>query len=83
MYMLLDVIAVSLNLSVFIRQTQYIGIANITQPINIIFPVITTTDGLIKQTTIKYGSYFTSIFMPQYWAPMSEAESTTDQPTKH
>jgi len=37
-------------LNVFIRQSKYIGMANIAQSVNVISPLMTTKDGLVKQT---------------------------------
>lgn len=37
--------------NVFIRQAEYIGMANIAQSVNVISPLMTTKDGLVKQTT--------------------------------
>jgi alpha-N-arabinofuranosidase len=50
-YTLSDALAVSVWLNVFIRQSKYIGMANIAQSINVISPLMTTKTGLVKQTT--------------------------------
>lgn len=50
-YTLSDALAVSVWLNVFIRQSKYIGMANIAQSINVISPLMTTKNGLVKQTT--------------------------------
>jgi len=50
-YTLSDALAVSVWLNVFIRQSKYIGMANIAQSINVISPLMTTKKGLVKQTT--------------------------------
>ncbi|KAI9149108.1 alpha-N-arabinofuranosidase C [Paramyrothecium foliicola] len=50
-YNLSDALAVSIWLNVFIRQSKYIGMANIAQSVNVISPLMTTKDGLVKQTT--------------------------------
>ena len=46
-----DALAVAVWLNVFIRQSKYVGMANIAQSVNVISPLMTTKDGLIKQTT--------------------------------
>jgi alpha-L-arabinofuranosidase len=51
LYTLSDALAVAVWLNVFIRQSQYIGMANIAQSVNVISPLMTTKDGLVKQTT--------------------------------
>jgi alpha-N-arabinofuranosidase len=38
-------------LNVFIRQAQHVGMANIAQSVNVISPLTTTPDGIIKQPT--------------------------------
>ncbi|PVH70634.1 glycoside hydrolase family 51 protein [Cadophora sp. DSE1049] len=50
-YTLSDALAVAVWLNVFIRQSKYIGMANIAQSVNVISPLMTTKDGTIKQTT--------------------------------
>ncbi|KAK3675013.1 hypothetical protein LTR78_004946 [Recurvomyces mirabilis] len=50
-YTLSDALAVAIWLNVFIRQSKYIGMANIAQSVNVISPLMTTEKGLMKQTT--------------------------------
>ncbi|OQO08375.1 putative alpha-L-arabinofuranosidase C [Cryoendolithus antarcticus] len=50
-YTLSDALAVAIWLNVFIRQSKYVGMANIAQSVNVISPLMTTETGLIKQTT--------------------------------
>lgn len=50
-YTLSDALAVAVWLNVFVRQSKYIGMANIAQTINVISPLMTTKGGLVKQTT--------------------------------
>jgi alpha-N-arabinofuranosidase len=50
-YTLSDALAVGVWLNVFIRQAKYIGMANIAQSVNVISPLMTTKDGILKQTT--------------------------------
>jgi alpha-N-arabinofuranosidase len=50
-YDLSDALAVGIWLNVFIRQAKYIGMANIAQTVNVISPLMTNKDGIIKQTT--------------------------------
>ena len=37
--------------AVFVRQSKYVGMANIAQSVNVISPLMTNKDGLMKQTT--------------------------------
>lgn len=50
-YTLSDALAVAVWLNVFVRQSKYVAMANIAQSINVISPLMTTKDGIIKQTT--------------------------------
>ncbi|KAB5586024.1 alpha-N-arabinofuranosidase [Coniochaeta sp. 2T2.1] len=50
-YTLSDALAVAVWLNVFIRQSKWIGMANIAQSINVISPLMTTKEGIVKQTT--------------------------------
>ena len=50
-YTLSDALGVGVWLNVFIRQSKYIGMATIAQSVNVISPLMTTKDGLMKQTT--------------------------------
>jgi alpha-N-arabinofuranosidase len=49
-YTLSDALAVSVFLNAFIRQAKDVGMANIAQSVNVISPLMTTKDGLLKQT---------------------------------
>ncbi|KAF3039901.1 hypothetical protein E8E12_005394 [Didymella heteroderae] len=49
-YTLSDALAVSVFLNAFIRQAKDMGMANIAQSVNVISPLMTTKDGIIKQT---------------------------------
>lgn len=49
-YNLSDALAVAIWLNVFVRQSKYVGMANIAQSVNVISPLMTTKDGLMKQT---------------------------------
>lgn len=51
LYTLSDALAVAVWLNVFIRQSKYLGMANIAQSVNVISPLMTTSEGLVKQTT--------------------------------
>lgn len=46
-----DALAVAVWLNVFVRQSKYMGMANLAQSVNVISPLMTTKDGLVKQTT--------------------------------
>ena len=50
LYNVSDALAVAVWLNVFIRQSKYVGMANIAQSVNVISPLMTTKDGLVKQT---------------------------------
>lgn len=50
-YTLSDALAVAVWLNVFVRQSKYIGMANIAQSVNVISPLMTIPEGLVKQTT--------------------------------
>ncbi|KAF1930173.1 glycoside hydrolase family 51 protein [Didymella exigua CBS 183.55] len=49
-YTLSDALAVAVFLNTFIRQAKDVGMANIAQSVNVIAPLMTTKNGLIKQT---------------------------------
>ncbi|KAK7182401.1 hypothetical protein DPSP01_002307 [Paraphaeosphaeria sporulosa] len=49
-YTLSDALAVSVFLNGFIRQAKDLGMANIAQSINVISPLMTNKDGIVKQT---------------------------------
>ncbi|KAK5107054.1 hypothetical protein LTR62_001904 [Meristemomyces frigidus] len=50
-YTLSDALAVAVWLNVFVRQSKDIGMANLAQSVNVISPLMTTPQGLMKQTT--------------------------------
>ncbi|KIW06501.1 uncharacterized protein PV09_02936 [Verruconis gallopava] len=50
-YTLSDALAVASWLNVFVRQSKYVGMANIAQSVNVISPLMTTKTGIVKQTT--------------------------------
>lgn len=49
-YTLSDALAVAVFLNGFIRQAKDMGMANIAQSVNVISPLMTSKDGLVKQT---------------------------------
>ncbi|RFU31887.1 hypothetical protein B7463_g4494, partial [Scytalidium lignicola] len=51
LYTLSDALAVGVWLNVFVRQSRWVGMANIAQSVNVISPLMTTADGIVKQTT--------------------------------
>lgn len=51
LYTLSDALAVGVWFNVFIRQSKYVGMANIAQSVNVISPLMTTKNGIVKQTT--------------------------------
>jgi len=50
-YTLSDALAVAVWLNVFIRQAKHVGMANIAQSVNVISPLTTHREGLVRQTT--------------------------------
>ncbi|CAI6331019.1 unnamed protein product [Periconia digitata] len=50
-YTLSDALAVSVFLNGFVRQAKDVGMANIAQSVNVISPLMTSTEGVLKQTT--------------------------------
>lgn len=50
-YTLSDALAVAIWLNVFVRQSKYVRMANIAQSLNVISPLMTSKNGLMKQTT--------------------------------
>ncbi|KAF2245336.1 glycoside hydrolase family 51 protein [Trematosphaeria pertusa] len=50
-YTLSDALAVSVFLNGFIRQAKDMGMANIAQSVNVISPLMTSKEGIVKQTT--------------------------------
>ncbi|KAH8599351.1 glycoside hydrolase family 51 protein [Bisporella sp. PMI_857] len=50
-YTLSDALAVGVWLNVFVRQSRWVGMANIAQTVNVISPLMTTKTGIVKQST--------------------------------
>ncbi|KAH8888320.1 Arabinosidase C [Thozetella sp. PMI_491] len=50
-YTLSDALAVAVWLNVFVRNSQWIGMANIAQTVNVISPLMTTKEGVVRQAT--------------------------------
>jgi alpha-N-arabinofuranosidase len=50
-YNLSDALAVGVWLNVFVRKSKDVGMACIAQSVNVISPLMTTKDGIVKQTT--------------------------------
>ncbi|PVH93447.1 glycoside hydrolase family 51 protein [Periconia macrospinosa] len=50
-YTLSDALAVAVFLNGFIRQAKDVGMANIAQSVNVISPLMTSKEGVLKQTT--------------------------------
>ncbi|PGH15598.1 hypothetical protein AJ79_02380 [Helicocarpus griseus UAMH5409] len=50
-YTLSDALAVGIWLNVFVRQSKDVGMACIAQSVNVISPLMTTKEGIVKQTT--------------------------------
>lgn len=60
-YTLSDALAVAVWMNVFVRQSKYIGMANIAQSVNVLSPLMTNKDGITKQTSwwplLLYSKY--------------------------
>ncbi|KAF3071208.1 putative alpha-L-arabinofuranosidase C [Daldinia childiae] len=50
-YTLSDALAVGVWLNVFVRQSKYMGMANIAQTVNVISPLMTNEHGVVRQAT--------------------------------
>ncbi len=50
-YTLSDALAVAVWLNVFVRNSKWIGMANIAQTVNVLSPLLTSKEGLVKQST--------------------------------
>ncbi|CEJ59035.1 Putative Alpha-L-arabinofuranosidase [Penicillium brasilianum] len=61
-YTLSDALAVAIWLNVFIRKSRDLGMACIAQSVNVISPLMTTPEGIVKQTT-WWPLYLFSKFM--------------------
>ena len=61
-YTLSDALAVGIWLNVFIRKSKDVGMACIAQSVNVISPLMTTKDGIVKQTTWWPLSTFLTIY---------------------
>lgn len=51
LYTLSDALAIAVWLNVFVRQSKWVGMANIAQSVNVISPLMTTKNGIVKQAT--------------------------------
>jgi alpha-N-arabinofuranosidase len=51
LYTLSDALAVAVWLNVFVRQSKWVGMANIAQTVNVISPLMTTKNGIVRQAT--------------------------------
>lgn len=51
LYTLSDALGVAVWLNVFVRQSKWVGMANIAQSVNVISPLMTTQKGVVKQAT--------------------------------
>ncbi|CZR54882.1 related to alpha-L-arabinofuranosidase 1 [Phialocephala subalpina] len=51
LYDVSDMLAVAVWLNVFIRQSKHIGMATVAQSVNVISPLMTSSTGVVKQTT--------------------------------
>ena len=51
LYDVSDMLAVAVWLNVFIRQSKHIGMATVAQSVNVIAPLMTSSTGVVKQTT--------------------------------
>jgi len=67
-YDLSDALAVAVYLNVFQRSCVSLGMANLAQMVNVIAPIVTSSDGLFRQT----------IFYPLYLYPRLSGEISLD-----
>ena len=51
LYTLSDALGVAVWLNVFVRQSKWVGMANIAQTVNVISPLMTTKEGIVRQAT--------------------------------
>jgi alpha-N-arabinofuranosidase len=51
LYTLSDALAVAVWLNVFVRQSRWVGMANIAQTVNVISPLMTMPGGVVRQAT--------------------------------
>jgi alpha-N-arabinofuranosidase len=51
LYTLSDALGVAVWLNVFVRQSKWVGMANIAQSVNVISPLMTSKNGVTKQAT--------------------------------
>jgi alpha-N-arabinofuranosidase len=51
LYTLSDALAVAVWLNVFVRQSRWVGMANIAQTVNVISPLMTMPSGVVRQAT--------------------------------
>jgi alpha-L-arabinofuranosidase len=51
LYDVSDMLAVAVWLNVFVRQSKHIGMATVAQSVNVIAPLMTSSTGVVKQTT--------------------------------
>lgn len=91
-YTLSDALAVGVWLNVFVRQSKHVAMANIAQSVNVISPLMTTKDGLMKQTTwwplLLFSKYMRGhtirvhVSCPEYEGPTEPAwlRGTCDTP---
>ena len=83
LYTLSDALAVAVWLGVFVRQAKCMGMANIAQSVNVISPLMTTKDGIVKQTTywplylfsryMRGSTINTHTWCPSYTGPTEPA----------
>ncbi|KAK7515246.1 glycoside hydrolase superfamily [Phyllosticta citriasiana] len=80
-YTLSDALAVAAWLNVFVRQAKYVAMANIAQSVNVISPLMTTKDGLVKQPT-WWPLLLFSKYMRGYTVPVALKCAEYEGPTK-
>ncbi|KAK8220378.1 glycoside hydrolase superfamily [Phyllosticta capitalensis] len=80
-YTLSDALAVAAWLNVFVRQSKHVGMANIAQSVNVISPLTTTKDGLVKQPT-WWPLLLFSKYMRGHAVPVNVRCAEYEGPTK-
>jgi alpha-L-arabinofuranosidase len=76
-YTLSDALGVAIWLNVFVRQAQHLGMACIAQSVNVISPLMTSKDGVVKQT-IWWPLWLFARYMHGYTVAVHVRGSTYD-----
>ncbi|KAI9671859.1 MAG: hypothetical protein M1831_003387 [Alyxoria varia] len=80
-YNLSDALGVAVWLNAFVRQSKYVGMANIAQSANVLSPILTHKDGHVKQTIFPVVKLF-SHYMRGHTVQTHVACAEYEGPTK-